>query len=278
MMRVIINADDLGINPQRSHGIFLCHEQGVVTSASLIVNGSDSAAAAKRAGERGLPIGLHINLTEGSPISKPDAIPTLLTTDGYLLTREDFIESMKRGSIDRMHIEREIRAQFEWFIEHSGQPTHVDSHHHIHVYPWMTELLIPILDRYSISYVRIPEEPLPPFGYDIDPERLTRAEKISARGKKARELFLAHGIRSTDHFRGLALTGHSSMRNLRHTFNRLPEGTTELMVHPGSHNPHGEAFDRDPQRQTEINMLLDEDTRVMMKEKGVELCSFGDLF
>jgi predicted glycoside hydrolase/deacetylase ChbG (UPF0249 family) len=148
----------------------------------------------------------------------------------------------------------------------------------MHVHPILVDLLIPILDRYGISFIRIPEEPLPPFGYEIDKEQLERAQKVSARATAARSLFSAHGIRSTDNFRGLALTGNSSMRNLRHTFARLGDGVTELMVHPGSPNPDGEPFDRNPQRQTEINMLLNDDVRALFKERGVELCSYGDLF
>lgn len=278
MPKLIINADDLGINSQRSHGIFLCHEQGVVTGASLLVNMPDSEPACRRAGERKLPMGLHLNLTEGTPLAEEDSISTLITTDGRLLGREMLEENLKRGTVEKSHIEREIRAQFEWFLEHAGQPTHVDSHHHMHVHPMLTELLIPILDRYDISFVRMPEEPLPPFGYEIEKEQLERAQNVSARAAAARVLFTAHGIRSTDHFRGLALTGNSSMRNLRHTFARLGDGVTELMVHPGSPNPEGEPFDRDPQRQTEINMLLNDDVRALFKEREVELCSYGDLY
>lgn len=278
MKKLIINADDLGINPQRSHGIFLCHEQGVVTSASLIVNTSDSEAAVRRAQERNLPIGLHLNLTEGGPLSPVDAIQSLLTTDGYLLTREGFLSALRRGNIEREHIEREVRAQFEWFQEHAGQPTHVDSHHHIHIQPMIVPILVPILDRYGISFVRIPSEPLPPFGYEIEPEKLKHSIDVTQQAENARATYAAHGIRSTDHFRGLALSGNSSMRNLRHTVSRLPEGTTELMVHPGSPNPSGAPFDADPQRQTEINMLLNGETREMLREREIELCSWGEMF
>ena len=67
MPQLIINADDLGVNPPRSHGIFLAFEQGVVTNALLIPNGSDSEQAAKHARERGLPTEVSIRFEHVQP-------------------------------------------------------------------------------------------------------------------------------------------------------------------------------------------------------------------
>lgn len=278
MRRLIINADDLGINQQRSHGIFLCHEQGIVTSASLIPNCSDSDRAARYAGERDLPTGLHLNLTYGSPLSKKSDITSLLTTDGYFLGLDSLERELAEERVETRHVEREIREQMEWFLEHRGQPTHVDSHHHIHVHPFIAAVLVPILDRYGISYVRIPSEAPEPFGYEIPKERSAYIRKISERAEAARKLFKAHNIGSADHFRGMAFSGSATMRTMRHTIGRLEEGVTEFMVHPGSHNPNGEAFDADPQRQTEVNILLNPDTKAELVEREIVLCSFGDLY
>lgn len=278
MRRLIINADDLGISDQRSHGIFLCAEHGVVTSASLIVNMPASDAAARRAHERGLPTGLHLNLTEGSPLSKTSDIKSLLTVDGYFLGRDALRRELSEGTVIREHIEREARAQIEWFLEHRGQPTHVDGHHCMHIFPSVAQILAPMLDKYSVAYTVIPSEPGKPFGYEIDPKRSQVIEAISTKAEAARKFFTAHGIGSTDHFRGLALSGCASMRNLRHILSRLPEGTTELMMHPGSPASEGDAFELDPQRQTELNMLLNDDARAEIVSREIILCSYADLY
>lgn len=277
MRRLIINADDLGMNPPRSHGIFLCFEQGIVTNASLIPNNSHSAQAAKHAAEKKLPTGLHLNLTAGPPISKPGDVATLLEATGDFFSRAQLYRLLAKGEVDPQHLERELRAQIEWFLEHHGQPTHVSSHHHLHTHPAIVPLLIPILDRYGIGIVRIPSEPLPPFGWEISGEDLARARAIALQADAAKELFDANGIRSTDHFRGLALCDNASAKNLRHILARLPEGTTELMVHPGSPTPTGTDFDTDPQRQTELRMLTDDAIREVLRERKIELGSFGDL-
>lgn len=278
MHRLIINADDLGINSQRSHGIFMAAEQGVVTSASLIVNMPDSDAASKRAQERDLPTGLHLNLTTGAPISKPNDVKSLLTTDGYFLGRETLQRKLREEEVDPGDIEREARAQIEWFLEHRGVLTHVDSHHHIHIHPFVLQSMTSVLDRYGVSFVRIPSEPSVPFGFMIDKKQSEYIEELSHQAEAARKQLAAIGIRSSDNFRGLTLAGNASMRNMRHVLNRVPEGITEWMVHPGSPNPSGEPFDRDPQRQTELNILMSDDTREEIASKEFELCSYADVY
>jgi predicted glycoside hydrolase/deacetylase ChbG (UPF0249 family) len=276
--RLIINADDLGITSQRSHGIFTAHEHGFVTSASLIPNFSESQKAARHAREKELPTGLHINLTEGDPISADSDIASLLTTDGYFLGRETLHRMLSEGEIDKFHIERELRSQFEWFMEHYGQPTHVDGHHHIHVHPFVAPILVTLFDRYGISFVRIPSEPVPPFGFMIEEVQLKKIVAINNQADAARTLFEAHGVKTTDHFRGMALCGNASNRNLRHILSRLPEGVTELMVHPGSQNPIGDAFETDPQRVTEFNMVMNPELVTEFAERKIELCSYADLY
>ncbi len=278
MRRLILNADDLGINEQRSHGIFLCKEQGILTSASLIPNFPGSQKAGRIAGERDLSTGLHLNITEGSPLSEHGDIHTLITIDGYFLGRDTLERVLQEKQIDLVHIEREFRMQIEWFLDVRGQPTHVDSHHHIHIHPDIAPIVISLMDRYAISFIRIPSEPPLPFGYEISPEQSRYIGRVSAHAEVARKMFQANGIGSTDHFRGLAFAGHASKRNFRHIIGRLPEGTTELMMHPGSANPHGESFDADPQRQTEMNVLLDDDVLKELAEREITLCSWGDLY
>jgi predicted glycoside hydrolase/deacetylase ChbG (UPF0249 family) len=275
--RLIVNADDLGVNAPRSHGIFACFEHGIVTSATLICNGSDAAQAAKRAREKKLPTGIHLNLTDGEPIADTASIASLLRPDGNFHDRAAIRRQIAEDAIDPVHVEREIRSQIEWFLDHHGPPTHVDSHHAVHTHPFIVPLLIPILQRYGVRFVRIHEEPLPPFGFVIPEERIAALQSISDEAAAARPHFAAEGISSTEHFRGLALSGNASMKNLRHVLSKVPEGTTELMVHPGSMASEGAPFDLDPQRQTELMMLTDERLPTLLKELKIELCSYEDV-
>lgn len=276
--RLIINADDLGVNPQRTHGIFQCWEFGVVTSVSMFANMTDSQDAAKRAKEKGVSAGLHLNLTDEYPISKKDDVSTLVDANGCFFDAPRLRQLLSEGAVKSEHLEREIRAQVEWVFDVYGQPTHVNGHMSVNVLPAVIDALIPIMERYGIRFTRIPcELPLPPHGYEITDAELATARKINEESTIAREMYGAHGIHSTDHFRGQTLLGNASLKNLRHNLSRLEEGTTELRVHPGSQSVYGTPFDLDPQRQTELRMLLDESIPAMLKEKKIELINWSDL-
>ena len=75
-MKIIVNADDLGYSTHRDYGIFDCYRKGKISAASLIVNGPTAAAAAAQAMSEKLCIGLHLNLTEGHPVSSN--VPSLV--------------------------------------------------------------------------------------------------------------------------------------------------------------------------------------------------------
>ena len=161
MRRLIINADDLGINPSRDHGIFESAERGVVTSASLIVNGSDAVRAAELAKRAELPTGLHLNFTEGFPLSPQKHTQSLLSAEGLFLDRTRLRKALDEGEVDPRHIEWEFRAQMEWLIAHRKEVTHVDSHHNIHMHPRVVIVLAPLIAQYGIRFVRITDEPEP---------------------------------------------------------------------------------------------------------------------
>ena len=277
MRRLIVNADDLGINAPRTHGIFQCMEEGIVRSTTLIVNMPDSLNAARRLKERSICAGLHLNLSEGSALTPEKDVHSLLDARGYFMERDRLHQAFDEGVIEKEHLEREIRAQIEWFLDHAGAPTHIDSHHHIHVHPQVAPLLGPILNRYGISVIRVPIESTERLAWEISPERTAFIQRITEQARAAKSIFESADLRPTDHFRGMALSGEAGAKRLRSLLTALPEGTTELMVHPGACDPLGDEFSRDPQRETERNMLLDPDLPELLQSRGIELVGFGDL-
>ncbi len=278
LRQLLITADDLGANPPRSHGIFLCIEQGLVTGAGLLPNGGDSDQAGKRARERRVSCGLHLALTSGEPLSPAETVESLLLPNGAFAGLREFERRLKNDEIDATHLEREIRAQLEWCLDVHGQPTHLSSVDHVHCHPSLITVITPILLRYGIFKVRIPSEPLPPFGYEIPEAELAIARDITARADAARERYAAEGITGTDTFRGLTLVGRVSAKNFRHTMSRLPnEGSIELMVHPGAPTPIGTDFDIDPQRQTELQTLTDPTAAALLAKMKVTRATYADL-
>ena len=252
-------------------------EEGIVTSTTVIPNMPESLNAARKIKERDIPAGIHINLVEGSALTPERDIHSLLDTRGYFLSKEKLQEALTQGSIEAEHVEREIRAQIEWFFDTAGMPTHCDSHHNIHIHPFIAPLLGPILARYGISRIRTPAESLERLSWELPEERRAYIESTAMLARAAQSIYESFDIETTDHYRGMALSGMANARKLRNLLAALPEGTTELMTHPGTCDPLGDDFSRNPQRETERNMLLDPELPAFIRSRGIELVGFGDL-
>jgi predicted glycoside hydrolase/deacetylase ChbG (UPF0249 family) len=139
-------------------------------------------------------------------------------------------------------------------------------------------VVLEAVERYGVRFLRMPaEEPLPPFGYEVPADQLERVAALNGETNAARRLLAGTTVETTDHFRGSTLLGNASKKNLRHILARLPEGTTELMVHPSSPSAYGTPFDLDPQRITELQMLLDPELPKLLAERKIELASYADL-
>lgn len=106
--RVIINADDFGYSDERNKGIVESFVSGVVSSVSLLVNGSSALDAIRLAEENAIPLGLHLNLTEGLPIRK--AKNTLTDKSGFLRGKMGFREALENGQIDKTEVKLSKQA------------------------------------------------------------------------------------------------------------------------------------------------------------------------
>jgi predicted glycoside hydrolase/deacetylase ChbG (UPF0249 family) len=114
---LIVNADDFGLSDGVNRGIIRAHEQGIVTSASLMVRQPAAAAAADYAKRRqSLSVGLHLDLGEwayraGEWVAVYEVVP----------------------ADDATAVAEEVGRQLDAFRRLTGRdPTHLDSHQHAH--------------------------------------------------------------------------------------------------------------------------------------------------
>lgn len=123
-LNFIINADDLGICEERDRGVFELFEKGI-TSATIIVNTPNFKNSIKKAKELKLPLGLHLNLTEGEPIFKNNLKTNSLINhdssdlNGLMHGKFELREKLRNGEISLTDIKNEIIAQvyFTYKIE-----------------------------------------------------------------------------------------------------------------------------------------------------------------
>lgn len=160
MDKIIINADDFGHSAEVTNAIIKAFEEGVIDRASIMVNMPDFSRAAALADQYGLKhsIGLHLNLTEGYPLSegiKKDPLFCDIATGQFNRRfRKSFISRIRLPKSTEAVVIEEIRAQIQKYKEF-GFLDHVDSHHHVHKDYAILKLLLPLLKQYSLTSLRI---------------------------------------------------------------------------------------------------------------------------
>ena len=224
---LIVNADDLGRSSGINRGIRIAHERGIVTSASLMVRLPAAREAAAYA--RGLPqlsLGLHVDLAEWAYL------------DGAWEPLYEVVPPY-----DPMQVEGEVGRQLAAFRELSGgDPTHLDSHQHLHR-----------------------EEPLRSVLAELARELDVPLRSVSS------------NVDYCGEFYGQTATGESlpeliTPEALLAIFEALPEGTTELGCHPAEANDADSVYGAE--RQIELRTLCDPRVRTTLDEVGIQLRSF----
>jgi predicted glycoside hydrolase/deacetylase ChbG (UPF0249 family) len=275
--RLVITADDLGIDPRRDDGILEAFEQGAITQGSLMVGGPSAKSAAEGARRVGLPLGLHLDLTE-MPASAPrDTIESLLDRDGNKLGKHGLRAALARGDVDLVHVVRETEAQLAAFAALVGAPaTHADGHQHIHTVPELAAAIAPVLARAGVETTRIPEQR---EVHVADPEAARFYRSVAEDGARARAVYTQHGVRSTTAFVGLDLMGSASDADRLREAVRALEGlaSVELMCHPGFVGTLGDEFNRSPDREHELNVLLSHPFAALIEDGLVRLASFAEI-
>lgn len=230
---LVVNADDFGLTPGVSRGIARAFDEGIVTSASLFAGHSGFDEAVRLAAERpGLGVGLHLNLTDGLPVSRPAEIPSLVDGEGRLLGYRAFSLRLLSGRLVRSELRREIDAQLDRLEGAGITPTHIDGHRHIHLLPVLFDLVAAAAEQHGIEVVRCPAG----LGGRAAPAGIPSARALGfvAFGRLHYGRLSDRGLRTADTF--LGATAQASPGLLREAAARLadlPAGLTEWVVHPG---------------------------------------------
>ncbi|WP_182199682.1 chitin disaccharide deacetylase [Paraliobacillus salinarum] len=145
-MKVIFNADDYGLTTGVTNGIIKAHVDGVVNSATLMMNGKAVNYAIEQAKKTpSLKVGIHLVLTYGKPVS--DQVPALIDADGKFKFKNT-TTSLDDNELEQ--IEKEWRAQLDAFLATGLTLNHIDSHHHVHGLPALKDLVVKLAADYQV--------------------------------------------------------------------------------------------------------------------------------
>jgi predicted glycoside hydrolase/deacetylase ChbG (UPF0249 family) len=288
--KLIVNADDFGLAEEINRGIIAAHRDGILTSASLLANGPafDDAIGARRHFPR-LSIGMHLNLSQGWPVSAAQRVPTLVNERRELhLGPFQLWVGILRKKISLEDIRTECRAQIVRLFDAGVSPTHLDGHLHVHLLPPLSPILIGLALEFCIPFLRCPAEDLEatlPMLWKTGPpcmaalERSAVALAVSSLARRFREQLRPTGLRCPDAFWGLAHTGFLDGKALAALLAVVPNGTAELMCHPGYSSPQVAALGGklNRQREAEVLALTAPEINEIVKSLGVRLTNFGEL-
>ena len=266
MKRLIINSDDYGRTPEISRGIREAHLRGVVTSTTCMMNipttAEDIAVALKETPTLGM--GVHLVLTMGSPISAPETVPSLTDEHGHFFKYTPLVEHLSTINIDE--VKQEWRAQVEAFINAAGRkPTHLDSHHHSSYFSSrLFHAMLELAKEYDCA-IRFP------FTGDISKE-------LEETNRRVPDLIKEFSPRRPDGFVVDFYDEGATQEALLTIINSLPEGTTEIMCHPGYTD---DAFAQESiynnQRDRELDILTDPSIKKAIQANGIQLITFADI-
>lgn len=275
-MRLVVNADDLGLTQGVNRAIIRAHTDGVVTAASLLAVGRAFDDAVRLVRDHPtLDVGAHLAIVgEDPPLLTAAEVPTLVDRRGrFPLTYRTVVLRATTGRLDAEDVRREMSAQLERIQQAGVGVSHLDTHQHTHLWPTVGAVVCGLARDAEVPWVRLPTSRSPgPVGVVV--RRLS--------GRLARRL-TASGLSHPDVYAGLDEAGRLDCerfaRALASVAAELSEdGVAEVNAHPGEGgDPDLDRFAWTYRWEDELRMLTDPGTRDRMARHGFVLTSFDEL-
>ncbi|MCG7408732.1 ChbG/HpnK family deacetylase [Paenibacillus sp. ACRRX] len=240
---VILNADDFGMSERINEGIIHCHRFGTVSSTSIMVNMPAFQHAVRLARQcPRLGVGLHFNIVSGKPLSPPHLIPTLIGSDGLFNGQlHSWIQS---------ELETELQYQLDKLVSSGIHPSHIDTHHHTHLEAPAVYSVLSTCSQRSDIPIRL--NPL--------------------------ALHLVPRPKGTDYLIMDTYDDPGGLQRLLAHIEALPDGTTEIMCHPGyAYRPAISEADRLDTREAELRVFTDPQLLIALKQHPVHRIRFNQL-
>ncbi|MEW6155485.1 MAG: ChbG/HpnK family deacetylase [Actinomycetota bacterium] len=271
---LIVNADDFGLTLGISEGILRAHEQGIVTSTSVLAIGPAYPKVTDRLADHPeLGIGVHLAAVgEDPPLLSRSEVPSLFDRHGRLPeTWSRFLARTVAGRVDPDDVRREFHAQLEAVAELGLPITHLDAHQHLHLWPPVRRVVLDLAREHAVPAVRVP--------------RLAKASLVgvgvSVLGRRLAAEAGRAGIAHPADAIGIEVAGQLDHARLASALARLASRgapSAELTVHPG------EPDDPDRARyrwgygwHRELEALTSDAARASVTAHGYRLGTYADL-
>ena len=279
MKRLIVNADDFGLTAGVNRAIVELNRHGTLTSATLMASASSTAEAIDLARSTpDLGAGCHVVLVDGTAVTPVELLPSLTAAKSFSPTLSAFLSRTllaQRLSI-QSDIETEAFAQISLLQSRGMHLTHIDTHKHTHMFP---RVLRPVLRAARAAGIRVVRNPFEPEWSIRATPRAPWLRRLQVRLLRMleptfRRIVAEEGFATTDGAIGVLATGTLDTEAITSLLDAMPDGTRELVTHPGYDDADlANARTRLlASRETELQALLA--TRI---PPNVQLIHFGQL-
>jgi predicted glycoside hydrolase/deacetylase ChbG (UPF0249 family) len=267
--QLVVNADDFGFTPDVNAGIVEAHRYGILTATTLMANGDAFDDAVRLARETPtLDIGCHLVLIGGR---------SLLTGEPLPATAPQLVAALAMG---RIRVYDELAAQLRRIADTGLGPTHLDTHKHTHLAPTVLNAVARVAEEFGVRWVRRPFDfPLHTLRQGVPRMKRLTSDALGLMRRRFHRVLAKHGCRTTDHFAGFQITGHFRTQELIELMSVIPQGSTELMVHPGRCGPALRAARTrlKESREAELAALVAPEVRAAMLRHGIALVNYKGL-
>jgi chitin disaccharide deacetylase len=282
MKRLIINADDFGLAPGVNRAIIELQQAGALSSTTLMATGPYFSPAVYLAfAQPGLAVGCHVVLVDGSPCLRPDEVPSLLDPQdpsSFRITVGGFVRDLLRGRIRGKEIEAEAIAQIRRIQSSGLTVSHIDSHKHLHAFPRVLAPLLRAARHCGVRCVRNPFEPRWSLRATRTGGAVRRLQVNLMRSQRRTfcRLTREHAMCTADGSIGLLATGVLDDSVLRSLLRAMPDGTWELVCHPGYADGalEGARTRLRSERETERGALLEVIPEALRNDEELDLIDF----
>jgi hopanoid biosynthesis associated protein HpnK len=280
---LIVNADDFGLTSGVNRAILRAHNSGIVTSTTLMANGQgfEQAVELARAAPQ-LGVGCHVVLVDGTPVLQASRVGSLVDERGrFPAPISEFAWRCLRGRIAEDEVEAEVTAQIRKLKTAGIKVTHVDAHKHTHMFPPVLRPMLRAAKACGVQAVRNPVESIR-LGHALRSGLWRRWGQLQVLRRIAgnfRKTVAEAGMITTDGTLGIVATGSLRAPMFRMILNHIPEGTWELVCHPGYNDAELDRIDTRlrESREQELELLTEPGLRQKLGERGIALISYSDL-
>lgn len=249
MKKLIINADDFGLTEGCNKGIIKAINDGIVTSTTVMINmpyAIEGIELLKKMAFKS--VGVHLTLTGGIPTLPIESVPSLIDYENKFFKKK----ALLFPHMNLTEVEMELRNQIELFIKTGMKPSHLDSHHHIHMHDGVREVVENLAIEFNL--------PLRIADY------------------RTKETLNRINIPTTDGFSMDFYDEGASFETIKEILLNFNGDTIEIMVHPAILDDRLKDISRYYiQRESELRILTDENWANWLKESNYKLIGYDEL-